>query len=824
MFAAACVSAVGAPEKPLSIRLVPASTELQGAGAAQQFLVIAACRDGLERDVTRESRLLLSNERLARVEPGGRVSAAADGQLRIKAEMGGLAAEAAVVISGSQETRPFSFARDIGGILTKRGCNDRDCHGSVKGKGGFKLSPNALYPMDDYRWIVEGGVFQVLSAEPGGPKTPRIRLDDPEKSLLLLKPTAQVAHGGGRRFSVGSADFHAVLSWIRSGAPYGAEDSTGSARVEKIEAYPKEAVLDTSGKQQLLVSALLSNGHREDITDQVLYVSNNPEVVAVNGEGLVRAVKTGETAVMIRAAGHAVSARFAVIGSPVSHYPSVAANNFIDANVFRRLRRFNIVPSDLSSDSEFLRRVCLDLTGTLPPPGRVREFVKSEDPRKRENLVDALLRTPEYVDYWTFRFADLFRVAYYAQGNPKYSEIYGEWIRDSIAGNKPYDQMARERIAAEGAWGPSHHFYHTGGELPHPQDMMAEEVRVFFGRRLDCAQCHNHPYENWSQDQFWGMAAFFGRLTRLGQLGGDLVIIDDPAGHGEFGQGAQVIHPRSKEVVEPRFLDGTALPAGKRADPRWELAHWMTSHPYFAEAAVNRIWGYFFARGIVHPPDDFRETNPATDPELLEALARDFKDHGYDLKYLIRTIVESRTYQLSGAPNETNKEDLIHYSRAVARPLDAEVLLDAISQVEGLPQDFRTWMGGREPRGTRAINLFAPDVYPSHFLDVYGRPNRLMVPERRVDPNLGQALDLLAGGAYNEKLSAPGGRLDGLMRAGATNRQIVEEFYLAALSRYPTEGEGTALEKAIDWAKSRREALEDFVWGLITAREFAYNH
>ena len=365
----------------------------------------------------------------------------------------------------------------------------------------------------------------------------------------------------------------------------------------------------------------------------------------------------------------------------------------------------NIVPSELSSDAEFLRRVCLDLTGTLPPPQRVREFMASKDPQKRERLIEALLNTPEYTDYWTWRFADLFRVVY-ENGLPLYPKTYWEWIRDSIARNKPYDQMARERIAAEGLNGPSRHYY-NGSDLRRPQDIMAEQVRVFLGRRLDCAQCHNHPYETWSQNQFWGMTAFFGRLSQLGEIGGIFppVVIDDPAGHGENGGGAKVIQPRTKEEVHPAFLDGKPIPEGRQDDPRKALAEWMTSlsNPYFAAAAVDRIWGYFFARGIVDPVDDFRATNPPTHPELLGALARDFAEHHYDLKRLVRLIVQSRTYQLSGTPNSTNKNDLTDYSHASPRALDAEVLLDAISRVTGIDEDFSRASeelgGGSAPAG-----------------------------------------------------------------------------------------------------------------------------
>ena len=810
----------------LSVRLVPEGVSLWGARAGQRFLVMGKYTDGLERDVTRQSRFSISDDQIARVDEGGRVVALADGEAVLGAEVAEQMTKTVIRVEGSEQTRPFSFGQDIGGIFTKHGCNTSDCHGSVKGKGGLKLSLNALYPKDDYQWIVEGGVYQVMTAESGGPKEPRINLEEPEKSLLLLKPTFSVPHGGGRRFTVDSADYEAILSWVGAGAPYGEEGEGQSVEIERLEIFPREGVLEPEGTQQLLVTGYLSNGRREDITEQVLYVTNNPEVVKVTPEGLVKAVKTGETAVMVRAAGKAISAGFGVIAQPIADYPEVPRKNFIDEHVFAKLRRFNIIPSPLSSDEEFLRRVCLDMTGTLPPPERVREFLSSEDPQKRQKVIETFLDSPEYVDYWAFRFADLFRVSYEngASGN---SHLYWQWIRENVARNRPFDRVARERISAQGYGGPALHYY-NGSELRRPSDVMAEQFRVFLGRRLDCAQCHNHPYETWSQDQFWWLTAFFGRITQLGDLGGGgpPTIIDDPAGHGMDGKGEKVTHPRTKEEVKPRFLDGELLPESEMGHLRWKLAEWMTAHPYFAEAVVNRMWGYFFGRGIVDPVDDFRLTNPPTHPELLKALAEDFRAHGHDSKHLIRLIVQSRTYQLSSVPNETNRDDQINYSRALPRPLDAEVLLDAISEVTRVPEEFVKGEsnGWPLPVGLRALNLVRPDEFPSRFLDMYGRPDRQMVPERKVEASLAQALHMLAGPTYTAKLSKAGGRLDRLLKSGASDRQIIKELSLAARSRFPTAEELAALEEMIRRRPSRREAVEDLMWGLITSREFAYNH
>ena len=823
--------AESSPAKLLSLRLAPENPKLWGANASQRFLVLGKYSDGLERDITLESRFSVSDTKVVKVDKSGRVAALADGDSLLTAEFEGQSAKTQVRVSGSEEKRPFSFARDIGGIFTKRGCNDSSCHGGVKGQGGFKLSLNALYPKDDHQWIVEGGTYHVLKADVGT-KTPRIDLKEPEKSLLLRKATMQVSHGGGQRLRPESVDYQTILDWVQRGAPYGEEGQEQSVAIVRVEVYPSQVVLDAQGKQQLLVTAHLSNGQREDITEEVLYVSNNAEVVKVDSSGRLKAVNTGETAVMIRASGTAVTARIGVISKPIANYPNVEPWNFIDKFVFAKLKQFNIVPSKLSEDSEFLRRVSLDLTGTLPPPERTRQFLASKDPRKRDKLIETLLNTPEYVDYWTFRFADLFRIAWFQNGmGLDWAEAYWEWIRRNVSENRPYNEVARERIAAVGSSPSAWHFL-PNGEVRYPQNKMAEEVRVFLGRRFDCAQCHNHPFEAWSQNQFWGLAAFFGRMSVINGRGEEpgTAIYEDPTGQEvdlfEKGKSRKVLHPRTGEEVHPTFLDGTVLPEEKRADLRVHLADWAVSHPYFAEAAVNRFWGYFFARGIVGPVDDFRSTNPPTHPELLKALARDFEQSGYDLKHLMRIIVSSKTYQLSSQPNETNLDDRINYSHAMPRLLGADLLFDAISYVTDVPYVFEQdkFRRGRLPKGSRAIHVVMPDLYRSRILEVYGRSMRTMVPEGRPKPSLGQALHQLVGSTFTENISQDGGRIDQFIESGASDREIIEELYLLSLTRLPTPEEESGLVTMISEYASRRQALEDLLWALLSSQEFSNNH
>ena len=808
----------------LSLRVVPPAVTLWGNNASQRFLVLGKYADRLERDVTSGSRFSVSDPARGKIDSAGRFTVLAAGQTVVTASFGGHQAKTSVRIREAGIERPFSFARDIGGVFTKRGCNNGDCHGGVKGQGGLKLSKNALHPREDYRWLVEGGTYQVLSAESKGPKTSRIDLKDPEKSLLLLKPTMGVAHGGGQRFEESSSDYKTILDWIRSGAPFGSQGEETGVSIERVEVFPRQSVLDLEGHQQLLVTAHLSNGRQEDITEQVLYVSNDPTVLEVNDTGWVRAVKTGETAVLIRAAGHVVSAGVGVIEEPIVDYPEVERRNFIDDSVFAKLRKFNILPSTLSSDAEFLRRVCLDLTGTLPPPHRVREFLASRNPRKRDELIEILLSSPEYVDYWGFRFSDLMRVTFTSVSHPKVTKAYEDWVTASIAANKPYDRMATERIAAQGYAAPGRNLFYTS-ELLAPEKTMAEHVRVFLGRRFDCAQCHNHPYENWSQNQFWGLTAFYGGLKEI--RGAHVVLDALGGGHVDQTDGKKLTHPRTNEEVAPTFLDGTRLPEEEWFDPRLRLAEWMTSHPYFAEATVNRIWGNFFGRGIVDPVDDFRTTNPPTHPELLAALAKDFRDHGHDLKRLMRTIVQSRTYQLSASPNETNRHDRSNYSRALSRPLEAAVLLDAISFATGVEEEFdfhHITRGGAPVPGTRAMHMI-PDACPSRFMDAYGRSLRKTPASGNPAPSLGQALHMWAGSTYTSKISKEGGRLRRLLKTGASDEEVVEGFYLAALTRFPTAEERAELLQFLSHRASRRkEAVEGLVWSLISSREFAYNH
>ena len=737
----------------------------------------------------------------------------------------------APLLSADEPVRPFSFERDVGAVLTKYGCNTAKCHGGVIGRGGFKLSLGGLYPEQDYYWITRGGDYQVLTDEPGGEQVPRIDFKDPEKSLLLLKPTAEVDHEGGERFEKGSPAYELLLRWIRRSAPY-AKEKAEDFRIEEIEVHPGEVVLARGEEIPVRVTAALANGEREDVNNEAHFEIANEMVATVDLDGNVAGIEIGETDLLIRAAGKSASVRVGVVTPLAENFPDVPRVNFIDEHIFAKLRRFQIHPSELSGDAEFLRRVCLDLTGTLPPPSRVREFLPDEDPNKRQQLIERLLDSPEYIDYWTFRFADLFRVK---------DPLYWNWLRDSIAKNLPYSEIAALRIAAVGADGPAR--FH-GTKVQPMAELLAEDMRLFLGRRLDCAQCHDHPWDTWSQNQFWGMAAFYADLTSTEWIDNQ-VVYDDPNGQeADWGVDSietlryyQPIHPRTRELVKATFFVGRQEAKVASGSPRQQLAELVTAHPYFAEAIVNRIWSCFFHRGFVEPVDHFSSVNPPSHPRLLAALAGDFRDNGHDLKHLIRTIVTSRTYQLSATPNESNGSDEFNFSHSRPRPLVAEVLFDAISQVVGVPVQFKSERQGTvAPPGRRAIQLKMPAKWSSHFLEIYNRPFRRALPERGDEPTLQQAMHILVGDTYSEKLSASGSRLDKSLSGGSSNRDILDEFYLAALGRSPSKEEANGIvarlaaatplvgNNALTQTGPRREALEDLLWAILCSREFAYNH
>ena len=701
------------------------------------------------------------------------------------------------------DTPSVSFVRDIVPILTKSGCAGSNCHGSIRGKNGFKLSLFGYDPDLDYAAITQGGDGR------------RIDRNEPEKSLVLQKPTFQIAHGGGVRFEVESLEYAAILEWIREGASF---DSPDSPRLESLTVTPQEITLVGIGsKVQLYAIASYTDGLHQDVTRKVQYSANDESVVEVSRDGEITSLRAGETAIMVRTLGNAVAARIEVVAQPpMKDYPEIPRSNFIDEFAFSKLRRLNVIPSRLTSDHEFLRRVYLDTVGVLPTLEETEEFLASDDPEKRSKLIDHLLERPEFAELWATKFCDLFRVGLLDQGL-KGGRLFYNWIRKAIREDKPYDEFATELITATGnLWfNPTANFYYIT-ENSEPENLATNISQVFLGVRLECARCHNHPWERWKQDDFWGFAAFFARMAEKDTYGGDEteVFLKD---HGE------VVHPKTKEPVRPKYLDGPTETEGPDEDIREKLAAWITSpeNPWFAHNIVNRLWKHYLGRGIVEPVDDFRVTNPPTNEALLDALAKDFVDHGYSFHHAARLILNSRVYQLSSEPNDTNRGDDLNYSRYYVKRLMAEQLVDAVSQVTGVAEEYRDHVPG-----TRAMTI--PAGAPSYFLETFGRlKERDKIAERENQPNMAQTMHLISGDTIQDKITAEGGTLDRWMAdASLSDAEVVSRLFLATLVRSPAESELSLALAPVrsEGSAARRRAFEDTLWAILNCKEFLFNH
>jgi hypothetical protein len=701
------------------------------------------------------------------------------------------------------EKAKLSFVKDIVPIFTKSGCANSNCHGSIRGQAGFKLSLFGYEPDLDFDAIVKNQDGR------------RINRSDPSKSLILMKPTFSVPHGGGERFKVGSLEYEAILDWVRDGATY---DSAGSPRLKTLRVTPEEITLIGLGtKHQLSATGTYTDGTSEDLTRKVQYTPNDESVVEVSPSGEIQTRRVGETAIMVRTLGKAVAARIAVVAEPpMANYPDVARNNFVDDLVFTKLRRLNIVPSPLSSDYEFLRRVYLDTVGLLPTLDETREFVESRETGKRAKLIDRLLARPEFAEVWATRFADLYRTGLLDQGY-KGGRLLYNWLRKSILEDKPYNQFATELLTASGQlkFNPTANFYYVT-EFSEPENIATDISQVFLGVRLECARCHNHPWEKWTQDDFWGFAAFFGRM-------GIKDTYENDESQVLLKVKGEVIHPKTKKPIGPKYLDGANEFEGPDEDVREKLAAWITSpkNPWFARAITNRMVKHYLGRGMVEPVDDFRVTNPPSNQALLDALAKDFIDNGYSLHHMARVILNSRVYQLTSEPNETNRGDAINYSRYYVKRLMAEQLADSITGVTGVPEKYRGYM-----LGTHAMAI--PQGAPSYFLATFGRMKaREVICERDTQPDMVQAMHLISGETLMRQTTAKGGNLDRWVAdTSLTDEDVVRKIFLASVVREPDHREiATALMPLqAKGAESRRQAFEDLLWTVFNSKEFLFNH
>ena len=717
-------------------------------------------------------------------------------------------------LAGEPE-RPLGFVDDIVPILTKASCNSGGCHAKAgNGQNGFRLSLLGFEPRDDYEHIVkEGHGRRVFPAAP-------------EQSLLLLKAANVVPHGGGKRLDPGSEGYRRLARWVSEGLAYGKETDP---KLVSIEVQPKRNVMSIHGEQQLKVLAHYSDGHARDVTRMALYETNDKGMAETDENGLVKIRDIpGNVAVMVRYQGMvSVYIGSVPLGAPVVEIPT--ARNFIDTFVFSNLKQVGVPPSPVCDDATFLRRVSLDIAGHLPTVEEARSFLSSRDPEKRDQLIESLLSSPDYADYFANKWAAMLRNKRDDTSDITANFAFHSWIRDGLLANKPYDQMVRELLAATGtiAENPAVAWYKRVLE---PQQQLEDVAQLFLGVRMQCARCHHHPFERWSQEDYYGLAAFFSRVGRKPTATRGEDVIFHKRGI------AQVENKKTKLPVKPAVLGGNTLEIPQDEDPRLTLANWMSdkANPFLAKSLANRYWKHFFKRGLVEPEDDIRDTNPATNPELLDALAIHFVASGYDLKAMVRAITQSHAYQLSASPNAYNRVDRQNFSHYYPRRLQAEVLLDAVDQLTGARTDFADL-----PPGTRAISL--PDNSynrTSPFLKVFGRPEGASVCEceRDQSASLAQSLHLMNASDLKSKLITSNGRADLLSRSEKPVAETLRELYLAAYSREPTADELKVAEayiarprsdpqgKPLDPARARREAYEDLLWAIINTKEYLFNH
>jgi hypothetical protein len=790
----------------------PTSITLRGSDASQQLVLTANLAGAKLSDLSGDVKYEVADAKVVRVTTSGRVIPLADGTTTITARYGERSVTVPVTTQSMTENLPINFVNQIVPIFTKMGCNAGGCHGKSGGQNGFAISLLGFVPEMDYAALVkEARGRRLLPAAP-------------EHSLLLLKATGSMAHGGGKRIEVGSDEYKMIRRWIAAGTPYGKADDPV---VTKISVYPEERSVPRSGRQQLAVYAHYSDGTVEDVTRRAQYESNDQEIAVVDGAGLVRTLDlSGQAGVMARYQGQVAVFRATVpLGVKVPTY-TFERRTVVDQYTHKQWQKLGIVPSELSSDEIFLRRAYADITGTLPTPAQVREFLADNSPDKRARLIDRLLDTPEYSYFFANRWADILRVKRGNQQNRAFGTFaFHGWIRESLAADKSYDQFVREILGAVGdeTKCPPVVWYR---DLQKPEQFVDDTAQLFLGVRMACAQCHHHPYEKWSQDDYWGLAAFFGRVTRKNVPTPGVQQNNQTLRQVIYSKGPGVVtNKRTGKPAVMRPPDGDAVKPPPDEDPRHLLIDWMVDakNPFFARAVVNRYWAHFFGRGLVDPVDDMRVTNPPSDPDLLDALAKDFVEHKYSLKHLVRTICNSRTYQLSAVPNEYNRHDKRAFARYYPRRMSAEVLFDAVSQVTGAPAGFQGLPADRHAPN-RAIML--PDEsYKSYFLDVFGRPQRISACEceRVTDANLAQALHLLNSNEIQGKLARPGGRAEQMAKDPRPDAEKVEELFLWALGRPPNAAQlDLALANIAQHPRDKRVAYENILWALINTKEFIF--
>ncbi|MDA1163057.1 MAG: DUF1553 domain-containing protein [Planctomycetota bacterium] len=795
--------------KSLSAPIVPEPATITLVGPhAQQQLIVGETVDGLDLDLTRKVEFVSENTTVATVDVKGLVSPVSNGKAVILIRRDTDEARVTVEVRDGQKQQAVDFQNDIIPILTAGGCNSGPCHGKARGQNGFQLSLLGFDANFDY---------ESLAKEARGR---RVFLPSPEESLLLLKPSGRVPHGGGIRLAADGPEYETLLRWINAGMPRQVEKAP---ELTGISVTPTERIMGSEAEQQLIVTAHYSDGSTRDVTRQSHYQSNEGGIAGVDDEGLVSTTGvTGEAAITTRYMGMFAVAAVSVPLSdkvPPDVYEKLPRNNFIDELVWKKLQRLNLTPSEPAPDHDFLRRAYVDIIGRVPTAEETRTFLADQTPDRRQKLIDGLLDDPEYADHWANKWADLLRP------NPYHAGIkavlnYDNWIRDSFRRNKPYDQFVRELLTAKGGT------FRNGAvtmfrDRRTPDELTTIVSQLFLGIRMECAKCHHHPNEVWGQADFYGLAAYFDRIGRKGTG------ISAPiSGSEEFffaGKRVAVKHPLTGEVVTAKPLFGEATVADDLEDPREVLADWVTSddNPFFRQVMSNRVWFDMMGRGLVEPVDDLRATNPPSNPALLEALAIDLRDHGYDLKHLIRTIASSYVYSLSSVPNERNAVDTRNYSRFYRDRLRAEVLLDSVSQITGVQETYAAM-----PPGSTARQLWSHRI-DSLFLDAFGRPDPNQNPpcERTPDTTIVQALHLMNSQKLYDKVTSDAGLAATLASSDQASDKVIEELYLSVYSRFPTAEESSAAVALLNEdSASRRKVVEGLLWAMLNTPEFVFKH
>jgi hypothetical protein len=771
--------------------------ELRDAFEGRQLLVADA-----DRDITREAKYTSANPAVAKVDVSGYVTPAGDGSTVIHIERGGDRLDIPVSVSGFATGRPVDFRTEIEPLLSKLGCNAGGCHGKASGQNGFKLSLFGFDAEFDHAAITREA------------RGRRIFPANPDRSLFLLKASGRVPHGGGKRLPPDGADYQLVRRWIAAGAPASAPDAP---KVVKLRVLPADGVLQPGQVQQLAVLADYSDGSTRDVTRQSEFASNLDVVAVVETDGLVKArQQSGEAAVMARHMGYV-----AVFRAMVPHGPRLAAipdftpNNTVDELALAKWKKLGLRPSPTCDDATFVRRVTIDLCGRLPTAAEAKAFLDDTSADKRSKLIDKLLDSPDYPAYFALKWGSILRNSNLA-GADQAAVAFHHWLKDMIARNRPYDEFVRGVVAAAGEWQDApavNWLWQNRDDQLH--QVTADVAQVFLGVRLQCAKCHHHPYERWGQADYYGLAGFFTRLGRksFGQ---------PPPYYASATPTTGEKNPLTGKTPEPKYPDGPEAKFTPDEDPRHALVDWMVKpdNPFFAKALVNRLWGHFLGRGLVHEVDDLRETNPPSNPELLDALARDFVTNKYDVKSVIRIILNSRVYQLSAEPTEHNKNDRQNFARYYARRLPAEAFLDAVNTTCGTKGGFNGVSAT-----ARAIDL-PHEGFGSYFLDTFDRPKRVTVCEceRSTGATLGQVLLLANSDEIENKIADGNGRVAKLTKDKKPVAEVIEELYLTAYSRRPTAAESSRVTSYINAADNKQRAVEDVLWALLNSREFMFNH